>query len=220
MSTRVRSFQTDEEQLAALAAPFPPECHKQREEGGKIFTYLEHTVVAERLREVLGTGFNVRTGRVIHNPGIGLNDPTYGYVDMEVIIDATFVSGRTMTVSGWGESDVVATKQLDEDKLAQGKKRGRANQPFKSAFSDGLKVAATRLGVGAYLYDKDGIEKELKEQKEKKRERARLTCQECEGEITGGTLDGITHATGDAFMEAARKKYRRRLCPTCAAKRG
>ena len=220
MSEIALKYKTDQEQLDALAAPFPPECHKQREEAGKTFTYLEHTVVMDRLREVLGTGVDVLYEDVIHNPNISLNDPIYGYVEMKCVIKATFVSGRTMTVSGWGESDVVATKALDEEAIEKGKKRGRANSPFKTAASDALKVAATRLGVGSYLYDKDGIEKELKEQKEKQRERARLTCQECEGEIEGGTLDGITHASGEEFMEAARKKYKRRLCPSCAAKRG
>lgn len=216
----MKEYTTDQEQLEALAAPFPPECHKQREESGKTFTYLEHTVVAERLREVLGTGLTIRTGQVIHNPTITVNDQIYGYVDMEVIIEATFVSGRKMTVSGWGESDILATKPLDEDALERGKKRGRANQPWKSAFSDGLKVAATRLGVGAYLYDKEGMEKEMEKQKEAERERARLTCQECEGLITAGVLDGINYDTPDGFMDAARKKYRRRLCPACAKKRG
>ena len=214
-----KQFATDEEQLAALAAHFPPECHKQREEGGKTFTYLEHTTVAERLREVLGTGLNVTYGKVIHNPAITVNDPIYGYVDMECIIQATFVSGRTMTVSGWGESDVVATRQLDEDAIEKGKKRGRANQPFKTAASDSLKVAATRLGVGAYLYDKDSMEKQMEEEKEKAAQKAKFTCQECQGEIVAGVLAGVTYDTPDAFMEAARKTYRRRLCPTCAKKR-
>jgi hypothetical protein len=212
-------FKTDEEQLAALAAPFPPECHKQREEAGKKFTYLEHTTVVARLREVLGTGVSISTGTVIHNPNINLNDALYGYVDMEVVIEAIFVSGRKVVVSGWGESDVLATKQLDDDAVEKGKKRGRANQPFKSAFSDGLKVAAARLGVGAYLYDKEGMEKQMEEEKEKARQKALFTCQECQGEITPGSIAGVAYDTPEAFMEAARKTYRRRLCPTCAAKR-
>lgn len=215
-----RIYKTEEEQLEALAAKFPPECHKQRKESGKTFTYLEHTVVAERLREVLGAGLVIRTGKVIHNPAISITESVMGYVDMEVIIEATFVSGRTMIVSGWGESDVLSTKPLSEESLEEGKKRQRANQPFKTAFSDGLKVAATRLGVGAYLYDKDGMEKELEEEKKKAQERAKFTCQECSGEITPGELDGVNHPTAEAFMNAARVKYRRRLCKACCAQRG
>jgi len=215
-------FTTDAEQLAALAAPFPPDCHKQRDEAGKTFTYLEHTSVAQRLRDVLGTGLNITTGQVIHRPDISLNDPVYGYVDLEVVIEATFVSGQKMMVAGWGEADVVATKQLTPEQVEQGKKRGRAGSPFKSAFSDGLKVAATRLGVGAYLYSeegREGIEQAQKAQKEADQQRALLTCQECSNPIQAGEFNGVIYGDPVEFVNAVRKVHRRRLCLTCVQRR-
>lgn len=215
-------YTTDEEQLDALEAKFPPEMHKTREESNKVFTYLEHTTVAERLRDVLGTGLSITTGQVLHDPSITLTDPVMGYVDMEVIIRAEFVSGRTMTVSGWGSGDVLSTRPLDNEKILEGKKRSRAGEPCKTAFSDGLKVAATRLGVGAYLYSDEGkseIMAESKKAEEATRAKKALTCQLCEAEIVAGTLDGVVLDAAE-YMNAARKKYKKRLCAACVAKAG
>jgi len=218
----LQTYTTDVEQLAALATTFPASVVKTRAQGGKEFTYLEHTAVVDRLRDVLGTGLSIATGQVIHYPSLGLDSSILGYVDMEVIITATFTSGKVMTVSGWGEADVLATRPLSVEAADDGKKRGRANQPFKSAFSDGVKVAATRLGVGAYLYSEEGraeAASEAKKAEEMKRERAKFTCQECEGAIEGGVLDGVSHLSPESFLNATRLKFRRRLCLDCAVKR-
>ena len=218
----IQTVMTDAEQLAALATTFPASVVKSRTQGGKEFTYLEHTTVVDRLRDVLGTGLSIATGQVIHYPSLGLESGVLGYVDMEVIITATFSSGKVMTVSGWGEADVLATRPLSTEAMDEGKKRGRANQPFKSAFSDGVKVAATRLGVGAYLYSEEGRAEaaaDAKKAEDAKRETAKFTCQECEGAIEGGVLDGVHHLLPESVLNATRLKFHRRLCLACAAKR-
>jgi hypothetical protein len=219
---RTEPCTTDAEQIAALAAAFPVSVVKSRSQGGKEFTYLEHTTVVDRLREVLGTGLSIQTGQVIHHPALGLDSSILGYVDMEVVITATFTSGKVVTVSGWGEADVLSTRPLSAEAMEEGKKRGRANQPFKSAFSDGVKVAATRLGVGAYLYSEEGraeVAAEAKKTEEDKRGKALLTCQECSNPIQGGSFKGVTYDDPMQFMEAVRKIHHRRLCDPCVQRR-
>lgn len=185
-------FTTDTDQLAAARADFPPEQIKKREQGGEELSYYEHTVVNDRLLDVFGSGYSMEVGRVWAGEK---------YVDVEVILTLTWVSGKTTRLVGIGRSDVLRGK-LDAEKIV--------NEPLKSATSDGLKVAAMRLGVGAELYDK-GYREDLKKQEEQKKEELRNSCQKC-----GGKIEPFgDYTTVQDVLKASRKAYTQRRCKNC-----
>ncbi len=64
------------------------------------------------------------------------------------------------------------------------------NDPYKSAATDSIKVAATKLGVAAELYDskyREGLSVRLRELEDQEAEKAFLKCQGCGSEIKGFT---------------------------------
>lgn len=196
-------FTTDTEQLEALRVPFPVSEVKTRDQGGAVLHYYEAYAIQQRLLDVLGTGLNIRTGQVI---------ATESNVNVETILEIEWASGRRTTISGWGSSDILL-----------GKNGRLANDPYKTAATDSIKVAASKLGVAAELYDskyRDGLAAKLKEQEDREAERAFLTCQDCAGEIRGGArknADGNELAlSAKQVATSTRKQLGRRLCIPCA----
>lgn len=196
-------YNTDKEQLEALRVPFPITEVRTREQGGATLNYYEAYTVQQRLLDVLGTGLSIRTGQVI---------ATDSNVNIETILDIEWVSGRRSTVSGWGSADILMSKS---GKIA--------NDPYKTAATDSIKVAASKLGVAGELYDskyREGLKPRLAALEAAEAERAFLTCQECSGEIQAGDVrktDGSTLTlTAKEVATSTRKKFGRRLCIGCA----
>ena len=131
--TTIPTYLTDAEQLAALRVPFSITEVRTREQGGSTLNYYEAFTVQQRLLDVLGTGLSVRTVQVIVANSI---------VNTEVVLDIEWASGRKTTTSGWGSSDILT-----------GKNGKIVNDPYKTAATDGIKVAASKLGVAGELYD-------------------------------------------------------------------
>lgn len=200
------SYTTDADQLAALRAPFPVSEVKTREQGGATLHYYEAATIQQRLLDVLGTGLSIRTNNVI---------TTECNVNIETVLDIEWVSGRKSSVSGWGSADILMSKS------------GRiANDPYKAAATDSIKVAASKLGVAGELYDskyRETLAARLKAEQEAEANRAFLTCQECNGTINGGKVMGANgnevELTAQQVALSTRKKFGERLCIGCAEKR-
>lgn len=196
---------TDIGQLEALRVPFPAGEVRQRDQGGTTLHYYEAFTIQQRLLDVLGTGLSIKTGQVI---------ATDSNVNIETILTIEWASGRTSTVSGWGSADILRGKN---DKIV--------NDPYKTAATDSIKVAASKLGVAAELYDskyREGLASRLKLVEQEESERAFLTCQGCGGEIKDGTTtkaDGtIMELTAKRVATSTRQKFGKRLCIACAEK--
>lgn len=192
-------FTTDTEQLEALRVPFPVSEVKTREQGGATLYYYEGCTIQRRLLDVIGSGLNIRTGHVI---------ALEGNVNVETVLEIEWISGRRTTISAWGSSDIL-----------MGKNGKLANDPYKSAATDGIKVAASKLGVAAELYDskyRDGLAARLRAHEE----RAFLTCSDCGGEIAyfeKRTPEGKEFKlAAKEVANSTQKKFGRRLCGTCA----
>jgi hypothetical protein len=199
-----QAFTTDAEQLEALRIPFPLSEIRTREQGGATLHYYEAYTVQQRLLDVLGTGLSIITGQVIS---------TETNVNTEVILNIEWVSGRKSTISGWGSSDIIIS----------GKSGKLVNDPYKASATDGIKVAASKLGVAGELYDskyREGLKVRMAAQEEEEAERAFLTCQNCNGEINNGSItkaDGTPFAlTAKEVAVSTRKKFGQRLCIGCA----
>ena len=195
-------YQSDDEQLAALRVPFPVSEVKTREQGGATLNYYEAHTIQQRLLDVLGTGLSIKTKNVV---------ATVSAVNIETVLEITWVSGKTSRVSGWGSSDILLR--------SNGKV---ANDPYKSAATDSIKVAASKLGVAAELYDSDYRERlaaMLKAQGEAEARREFLTCQGCHGEIRGGerrrTDGSVVEMTAEGVANATRKRFGLRYCIPC-----
>ena len=192
------TYNSDAEQLVALRVPFPVDQVKEREENGKIFDYYEHNLIQNRLLDVFGGKFSMTTGATSV-------DTENNFVHVEVILEVEWISGGKTRHSGWGSAAI--------------QKKGNH---FKSAYSDALKVAATKLGCGLELYD-DNYRESIKPQKaeiqRKRDERALLTCQGCGGVIAEGTRtkpDGtIQELTAKQVATSTRQKFGKRFCLSC-----
>jgi hypothetical protein len=196
-------YEDDADQLAALRAPFPITEIRTREQSGATLHYYEGHTISQRLLDVLGTGFNVTT--VQH---ITANDR----VEMEVVIEVEWMSGKRCRVSGWGSADILT-----------GKSGKVVNDPYKTAYTDGLKVAASKLGCGNELYDskyREGLAAIMEAERKAEAEKAFLTCQGCKKAITEGevkTPDGKTVTlTATQVATNTRQKFGERLCLPCA----
>jgi hypothetical protein len=204
-STTPTLYRSDAEQLEALRVPFPITEVKKRDQGGTELKYYEGYTIQQRLLDVLGTGLSIETGKVI---------ATDSNINVETILKIEWMSGRKTTTSGWGSADILI-----------GKSGKMVNDPYKSAATDSIKVAATKLGVAAELYDskyREGLDVRLKELVEQEAEKAFLTCQCCGGEIKGGMrkrADGTEiEFTAKQVATGTRTKFGKRYCKECADK--
>lgn len=185
---------SDAEQLAALRLPFPISDVKEREQAGQTLSYYEHNTVQNRLLDVFGTGMSLTTAQYTE-------DTENKILHLEVLLEVQWVSGLVSKVSGWGSAAI--------------RKNG---EPYKSAFSDAVKVAASKLGCGLELYDED-YRKELCARMEALRaaeaERLLLTCQD-KGCIIEGCVFGDKELSAKDVALSTRKTFGKRLCVACA----
>jgi len=199
------NYNTKQEQLQALCRPFPVEEVKSRDEGGKSLSYYEGATIMKRLTDVMGCGYSIATGRVERY----LVDDKPRRIDMEVIVSLRWVDGSESRLTGWGSSDIQYSKK-DEWRIV--------SDFMKTSATDGIKVALSKIGVGAELYDSAyraslGAVKE--EQEAASREKAVYTCMECQGEIIGGMIGG-KDITREEVVSRTRSKFKRRYCIPCA----
>lgn len=133
------TFSTAAEQLAALRAPFDPSLILTREQGGTELSYYPAHTIQNRLLDVLGAGLSITTERT---------EITEDRVDLSVRLTILWVDGSVSRIDGWGSADILRSKS-GSNKVV--------NDPMKAAYTDALKVAASKLGVGLELYDKEYI---------------------------------------------------------------
>jgi hypothetical protein len=119
------------EQLYELSRPFPQSLVKQKP-GKFAASYVEHSVVVQRLLEVVGP-FTFRVDELIRDA----DGVVCGCLaSLEVVIDGTPVVIREV-----GDVEHPQT--------------GNAGGNAKSAASDAMKRCAARLGVGLHLWSGD-----------------------------------------------------------------
>jgi len=118
------------EQLYELARPFPESLIKQKP-GKFAASYVEHSVISQRLLEVLGP-HDFAVDRIVTNPD-------------GVVVGCT----ATLTVEIDGRR-VSITEVGDVER--PGDNNGSA---LKNASSDALKRCAMRLGVGLHLWSQE-----------------------------------------------------------------
>ena len=199
------SYQTKQEQLQALCLPFPVEEVRTREEGGTTLHYYESSTIMKRLNEVMGGAISIESGRIEQY----VADGKPRRIDMEVIVSLNWIDGTTSRLTGWGSSDIQYSKK-DEWRIV--------SDYMKVAHTDGIKVALSKIGVGAELYDSTyrAAMVAKKEQVDKNaRENAMFTCQECQGVITDGLI-GKNFETREGVVQRTRAKFKKRLCIPCA----
>jgi hypothetical protein len=118
------------EQLYELARPFPDRLVKQKP-GKFAASYVEHSVISQRLLEVLGPHtFTVDTP-VLNPDGVIVGC----LATLEVMVDGDFV-----TITEVGDVEHPGTNNASN---------------LKNAASDALKRCAMRLGVGLHLWSQD-----------------------------------------------------------------
>ena len=198
-------FATPTEQLQALRRPFPVEEVKTREESGKTLQYYEGATIMRRLTDVMGTGYSIKTGRIERYDVEG--KPRR--IDMEVTVALTWLDGTVSSLTGWGSADIQYSKS-DTWRIV--------SDFMKSAHTDGIKVALSKIGLGAELYDstyRASLDAQMQQAEEAARQKAMFTCHHCQGEITGGMV-GDKDLTAQDVVNATRKKFKKRLCIHCA----
>lgn len=211
-------YSTAEDQLTALREKFPPEDICVREENNLKLYYLEWSTVQNRLLDVMGVGgFDIEVGRVFVSKT---------RVDVECILTLRFMDGSKQRLTGFGSSELLFLKADKELPLED---RRWASESYKAAQSDGFKVAASKVGVGLYLYNKDDrteLEKAVKaaiteretrvaEEKKQATISAITTCMRCKGQITAGDFNGVHYDDPVEFAKATRVKFHERLCSSC-----
>ena len=118
------------EQLYELARPFPDRLVKQKP-GKFAASYVEHSVISQRLLEVVGAHtFTVDTP-VLNPDGVIVGC----LATLEVMVDGDFV-----TITEVGDVEHPGTNNASN---------------LKNAASDALKRCAMRLGVGLHLWSQD-----------------------------------------------------------------
>jgi hypothetical protein len=118
------------EQLYELSRPFPESLVKQKP-GKFAASYVEHSVISQRLLEVVGP-YSFTVDKLITNPD---GQVSGCFATLECMIDGDFV---TITEIG--------------DVEHPGTNNGSA---AKNAASDALKRCAMRLGIGLHLWSQD-----------------------------------------------------------------
>ena len=118
------------EQLYELARPFPQQLIKQKP-GKFAASYVEHSVISQRLLEVVGP-HDFAVERIVTNPdGV--------VVGCTATLNAV-VDGRHVQVTEVGDVEHPGTNNASN---------------LKNASSDALKRCAMRLGVGLHLWSQD-----------------------------------------------------------------
>ena len=192
-------FATDQEQLAALRVPFPVSEVKTRDQGGTPLHYYDGYTINQRLLDVLGTGFSVRTGAVRESED---------RIEMETILEVEWLSGKRSQVAGWGSADVLRSKTTGKF----------SNDPYKSAHTDSIKVAASKLGLGAELYSAQyrlSIAPKLEEMRRRAEEGKIYTCQAKGCEIIDAEVGGKVYSR-DSIIKSSRSRFNMKLCAECA----
>lgn len=210
------------DQMEALRAEFRPEDIQIREERGTELLFLEWATVQNRLLDVLGAGgFDLDVGRVFQSNT---------RIDLECILTIRYIDGKSQRVMGFGSSDIRFLRKEEESPLEE---RRWITDSFKSAWSDGMKVAASKLGVGLYLYESAGRERlshrvqatqkaqemSAELEKQKQLQIALTTCRECGGQVASGSFHGKYYSDPIALGKATLAKYRKRICLSCVEKR-
>jgi hypothetical protein len=131
------------EQLYELARPFPASLVKQKP-GKFAASYVEHSVISQRLLEVLGP-HDFAIERIVTNPD-------------GVVVGCT--ATLTVTIDGKQVSITEAGDVERPDPSANGSN-------LKTASSDAIKRCAMRLGVGLHLWSQDNyyLDKALEKRK-------------------------------------------------------
>jgi len=198
-------YTTDAEQFAALRVPFHVSEVQKREGGGKTLSYYDGFTIMKRLLDVIGTGLNITHSQPIINHDIGR-------VDIEAILEIRWVSGIITKISDWGSSEILKNRTCDKI----------VNDPIKSAATDSVMRAASKLGVGAELYDAKyltDLDVRIKEFEEQETRKALLTCQSCGETIEGGTRTNsegnVVEMTADQVANVTHKKFGKRYCLNC-----
>lgn len=114
--------------FAALAAPFPPQAVKERQQGGRTLSYITARTAMNRLDDVLGPENWEDTYIPWNGSGVVCT------------LTITLPGGRRVSKQGLGG----VTEMHD------------ASDTDKTGESDALKRAAVKFGVGRYLY-RDGV---------------------------------------------------------------
>lgn len=191
-------YKTKQEQFEALCRVFPIEAIKEREQGGTTLYYYPVEVVRNRLNQVFAGDYEFRVRQVF---------PMEKTVDVTCELTLNWVDGSKTIVEESGSSDILLSA-----------KGSRVNEPMKTALSDGLKRCLSFIGCGAELYNevyRGSIQTQRAEKDKAEQESKRLTCQECQGRIEGGTL-GDRDLSAEEVIQKTRTKFRKRLCLPCA----
>lgn len=130
------TYTTAAEQLTALREKFDPTLIKTREQAGQTMSYFPSHVIHNRLLDVLGTGLSMTSEHVI---------TTEDRIDMQVRLSITWVDGTLSRVDGWGSADIMRSKATQKI----------TSDSYKVAYTDALKICASKLGCALELYDKD-----------------------------------------------------------------
>lgn len=118
------------DQLYELARPFPASLVKQKP-GKFAASYVEHSVVVQRLLEVVGP-FDFGVDRVITNPD--------GVVSGCTATLSCEIDGRRVSITEVGDVEHPSPNN---------------GSNLKSASSDALKRCAARIGLGTHLWSGD-----------------------------------------------------------------
>ena len=131
------------DQLYELARPFPQSLVKQKP-GRFAASYVEHSVITQRLLEVVGP-HDFAVDRVITNP-----DGSVVGCTATLTVD---VDGRRVSITEVGDVEHPGTNNASN---------------LKNASSDALKRCAMRLGVGLHLWSQDNyyLDKALAKRRE------------------------------------------------------
>ena len=128
----VHQTMTGQEQLRALAKPFPDRLVQNNPTG--FGSYVKHSVVVEKLLSVVGP-FDFRILREVR-------DADSGQI-CAVIAELTLtIDGRTVVIQEAGDCESPANWKTDGQRL-------------KDAVSDSIKRAAARAGVATHLWSGD-----------------------------------------------------------------
>ena len=135
----------------ALAMPFNGEDVRQdagREGDTFVPRYIPIPAVIRRLNDVLGTSgwsFNICSWQVV--------PPTEVIVQVRLTIHVTAATRESWPNEYRSEHDAIGQAMLKYD--AQRQRYWDFGKDIKAAASDGLRKAATQLGVGLHLYERD-----------------------------------------------------------------
>jgi hypothetical protein len=122
------------ELVAALAAPFPPEAHKSKRQGGQSITFVDVHRYKDRLNRTVGPHGWSASVRL---------EPVGGKL----------IASVALTVLGVTKENVG-----DEVEVPEVNERGNEKiigSPATNSYAQAFKRAASDFGLGAYLYDED-----------------------------------------------------------------